>query len=698
MNRQNVTSTFAVILITASGSIHAQQQPSEEEELAAAYVSLATGTAQPVIKAPSTATVITARDIQAMGAEDLMQVLEGVPALHVSYSTLAFHPRIFIRGLASEFSPEALILVNGSGTNLPFHNRDSFVYGKKFVENIARIEVIRGPGSALYGADAFSGVINIITKSTQDLSALEVGARYGSFNTKDVWLQSGKKWNGFNTALFIAAGTSDGQKGIISRDFQTPLDALFGTHASLAPGPVNAGYKAYDAQLEVSNENWKMLAGISKREVGTGAGVAENLDPAGILPEKQYSLNIAYNKSNIIPGLDILAKFEYLQLNEYIGNPALKLWPNGAFNNTFPDGLIGNPGHSERRTQLGFTASYSNIQNHKIRIGLGHTIEDLYETRETKNFRFVTTASGVGIAPLGRIVDASNDPDLVYLLPHKRNLSYIFAQDEWIVAKDWALTAGVRHDRYSDFGGTTNPRFALVWDAAYNVVVKFIHGRAFRAPSFSEQYNANSPVANGNPLITPEKIRTNELGFVWTPNQKIQTSLTIFQYRQSNIIAFVPDRGGNGTATAQNTGNQTGRGFELEATWDIGRNLRLSGNLSMQHSIDEASGKNAGLAPRRHLYVRSDWRFIPNWQLGTVINHVGGRSRQPSDLRKPIADYTTVDLSLRKDKAFANWDVTFAARNIFDRDAREPTLSPGNIPDDLPLPGRSLSVQFSSKF
>mgnify|MGYP001576641986 CR=1 FL=1 len=138
MNRQNVTSTFAVILITASGSIHAQQQPSEEEELAAGYgekavVSLATGTAQPVIKAPSTATVITARDIQAMGAEDLMQVLEGVPGLHVSYSTLAIHPRIFIRGLASEFSPEALILVNGSGTNLPFHNRDSFVYGKKFV-------------------------------------------------------------------------------------------------------------------------------------------------------------------------------------------------------------------------------------------------------------------------------------------------------------------------------------------------------------------------------------------------------------------------------------------------------------------------------------------------------------------------------------------------------------------------------------
>ena len=239
-----------------------------------------------------------------------------------------------------------------------------------------------------------------------------------------------------------------------------------------------------------------MLAGATKREVGTGAGVAENLDPAGKLPERQFSLNIAYNKSNIIPGLDILAKFEYLQLNEYIGSPALKLWPNGAFNNAFPEGLIGNPGHFERRTQLGFSASYSNIQNHKIRVGFGHTIEDLYETQETKNFRFVTTASGVGIVPLGQIVDASNDPDLVYLLPHKRNLSYVFAQDEWIVAKDWALTAGVRHDRYSDFGGTTNPRFALVWDAAYHFVVKCIHGRAFRAPSFSEQYNANSPGAS----------------------------------------------------------------------------------------------------------------------------------------------------------------------------------------------------------
>ena len=79
-------------------------------------------------------------------------------------------------------------------------------------------------------------------------------------------------------------------------------------------------------------------------------------------------------------------------------------------------------------------------------------------------------------------MDVSGDPALVYMLPHKRNVSYTFVQDEWSFAKDWALTAGVRHDRYSDFGGTTNPRLALVWDAAYNIVVKAMHGTAFRAP------------------------------------------------------------------------------------------------------------------------------------------------------------------------------------------------------------------------
>ena len=185
-------------------------------------------------------------------------------------------------------------------------------------------------------------------------------------------------------------------------------------------------------------------------------------------------------------------------------------------------------------------------------MGTGYRVEDVYETNEAKNF-------DATFAPLPGLVNAG--PNLIYMLPHKRNLSYVFVQDEWSLAKDWALTAGVRHDRYSDFGGTTNPRLALVWDAAYNVVIKAMHGTAFRAPSFSELYSINNPVVVGSPSINPETINTNELAFSWQPVSKLQTNLNFFQYRMRNIILHVAAKYGN-------AGDQTGRGLELEATLD----------------------------------------------------------------------------------------------------------------------------------
>ena len=80
-----------------------------------------------------------------------------------------------------------------------------------------------------------------------------------------------------------------------------------------------------------------------------------------------------------------------------------------------------------------------------------------------------------------------------------------------ILPSDWYLTAGVRHDQYSDFGGTTNPRLALVWDTAYNLTSKLLYGQAFRPPSFSELYNINNPVGQGNPNLKPETNQSVEL-------------------------------------------------------------------------------------------------------------------------------------------------------------------------------------------
>lgn len=670
------------VLLALAWSGAAAAQLTEEEELALVYgdkatISLATGSRQPIARAPSVATAITSQDIEAMGATDLDQALTNVPGLHVSMVHVAMNPIYSFRGIHTQYNPQVLMLVNGIPITNVFWGDRSQVWGGMPLENIARIEIIRGPGSALYGADAFSGVINVITKTAASIRGTEYGLRAGSFNTKDAWIQHGGKLGALDAAFYLRAGDTDGSQGIVQQDA-----AFFAPAASLAPGPLNTVRKAIDARADLSLDAWRFRAAYQQRDLGIGAGLAGSLDPNGRAHSARTYLDLSYEQADWAPDWDVSAVLGFYDNQEKPSNQFYTLFPAGALPG-FPNGMLAGPGHSERHTHGSVSTIYSGFEQHRVRMGAGFRIEDMYETSELKNFNAV-------FAPLPGLVQVAGNPALIYMLPHKRNLSYAFAQDEWSFARDWTLTAGVRHDRYSDFGGTTNPRIALVWDAAYNVTVKAMHGTAFRAPSFSEQYSINNPVTVGSPNIKPETIATDELAFSWQATGTLQANLNFFHYRMRNIIRPVG-------ATYLNSGDQTGRGLELEATWDATSDLRLSGNYSLQHSIDSATGKDAGMAPHRRLFGRADWQFASFWQLGTTINHVAGRMREPGDTRALIPDYTTVDLTLRREKFAGSWDARAMVTNLFDRKAWEPTFQSAGIPSDLPLPRRAIYLELQHK-
>ncbi len=662
-------------------------------------VSIATGSQQPLARAPAVATVITARDIEAMGATQLEQVLESVPGLHVSVWSAPLNPIYSFRGIHTGYNPQVLMLVNGLPITNVFLGDRSQIWGGMPLENVARIEVIRGPGSALYGADAFSGVINVITKTAADIQGTQYGLRAGSFESREGWIQHGGNLGPIEAAFYLGISKSDGYKKSIERDLQSSLDAVFGTRASKAPGPISASRDAIDARADLAYDKWRFRTGYQQRELGVGVGVADSLDPEARAPSSRLYVDLGYQNANWAPNWDVSAVVGYYDIKDKPGDPGYTLFPAGAFGGAFPNGAIGNPGHSERHSNASVSAFYTGFDHHRVRLGTGFRIEDLYQAAESKNFNLVAIP-GVGpvFVPLPNVVDATGDPSLIFIQPQKRRVKYVFAQDEWSFAKDWALTAGVRHDRYSDFGGTTNPRVALVWDAAYNLVVKALHGRAFRAPSFAEQYNINNPVALGNPNLRPETIATSELAFSWQPAPGVQTNLSLFRYRMEDIIRFTPNADPSTGSTAQNIGAQKGRGLELEATWDATRALRLTGSFSLQRSIDEVTQQDAGLAPHKRLFVRADWRFVPLWQLGATVNHVADRKRQPGDNRPQIADYTTVDMTLRREKFAGNWDARAMVLNLFNRDAREPTFAPGNVAFDIPLPGRAFYIQLQHSF
>lgn len=694
MNRTIVRAVAAALAVAWAGACAGQGD--EEDELAMAYgdksfVSIATGARQSIARAPSVATVVTAEDIAAMGATDLDEVLETVPGIHVARSPNHYPSLYTIRGIFSQYAPQTLVLQNGIPITTLFVGNKGNLWGGYPVEHIARIEVIRGPGSALYGADAYSGVINIITKTAAYTPGTEFGLRAGSFNSRDAWIQHGGKTGPVDVAAYLRVGSSDGFKETIVADAQTRNDALNATSASLAPGQVHTGYDAVDANLDLGYGQWRLHAGYKLRDnLETGAGIASALDPVGRSKSERITADLSWADLLFSRdwGLGFTASYlQYTQLTptDYQLFPPGATFPTGAF----PNGMIGGPDTWERQLRLSAFATYAGFADHRLRFGLGHDDLDLYKTHETRNFTYAANGAPV---PVGSVVDFSDTNP--FLRPQRRKVDYLYAQDEWGFAKDWALTAGVRHDRYSDVGGITNPRLALVWDAALDLTAKLLYGRAFRAPSFSESYGITNPVALGNPGLRPETNSTVEAAFSWQARRDTQVNLSFFRYAMKDIIRTVPNAIAGTGATYANTGAQHGRGMELEAAWDYSRTLRLTGNYSYQKSIDETSGQDAGYAPHHRIYARADWRFAGNWLASSQINWVADRQRAAGDTRSAIPDYKTVDLTLRTNRGKNQWGFAASARNLFNADVREPSLAPGlTIPNDLPMAPRSLYLQ-----
>lgn len=330
--------------------------------------------------------------------------------------------------------------------------------------------------------------------------------------------------------------------------------------------------------------------------------------------------------------------------------------------------------------------NYSGIRNHNLRLGAGHDDLDLYKATTYKNFVF-QLPGGVPV-PTGPVQDYSDTEPLIS--PHRRLNNYLYLQDEWLLYQDWTLTAGVRHDRYSDFGSTTNPRLALVWDTSANLTSKLLWSSAFRAPAFVEMYGTN-PSQQGNPDLRPEQIAMRELAFNWLPRKELELNLNVFRYDIDDLISVVQNPVLGSGGSWQNTGSVRGKGAEMQANWQASQQLRLSANGAWQRATDLGAGQSVGYAPNAHYYLLADWRARQDLRASAQLNRVRHRDRQAGDPREPVPDYTTLDLTLRFN-INRNWELAGSLRNLFDARVIEPTL-PNTIPTDRPEAGRNGYLQ-----
>jgi len=687
--------THAWLLLTFLSTFGTNSYAFDESENALAdiygdedYIYIATGRKQTVSQAPAVASTITAKTIRQIGARDIDEVLETIPGLHVSYTAGGYNPIYQIRGITSNFNSQVLVLINGIPITNIFTGNRSQGWGGMPVENISRIEVIRGPGSAIYGADAFAGTINIITKNSTEIDGLEIGASAGSFDEYRGWIQYGGSKAGWNTAFSAQVMDTHGQHEKVGADIQTTLDAITGTSASLAPGNISLGRRSLDTRLDLSKANWQLRLGYQARRDGqVGAGLFQALDPVGEADTDRYNADITYKNTNLSENWDFKAQYSFFNS---ITQSNLVLLPPGANTtgipaHTFPNGVLGKPNIYERHNRVDLSSFYTGLKKHDIRLGVGFHHQDQYKIEEKKNY----LPFGPALIPLGGLVDVSDT--IPFNQEKTRKIYYSFVQDAWDFAPDWTLTAGLRYDHYSDFGDTLNPRLALVWQTSYRLTSKLLYGRSFRAPSFVEQFNINNPVALGNPDLDPEVIDTYEIAFDYNTSNNLKLSLNLFYYQMDDIIRFAP-------TTASNTGKQTGHGLEMEANWNVTNKLSIYGNYAYQSSEDKDTNSDAADAPQQQLYLRANYDISPMWSINSQLNHVRDRQRAASDLRPDISNYTTIDLTLRAKGLNPDIELALSARNLLDETVKEPSEAPGSIPDDLPLAGRAFFVELRKSF
>ena len=681
-------------------------------ELGQVQISIAAGNSTSLDKAPATASVIYAAEIEAMGARTLDDVLDTVPGVHISLSSLSrLDSVVSIRGIHTGFNPQVLMMLNGVPIQSSLQGGRPSLF-RLPVASIERVEVIRGPGSAIYGADAYAGVINVITKDSVSINKTKIGARTGSFDSRDLWLQTSTEWNDIGISFDVAyQSTSGDSRRRVLADLQSVLDGALGTSASLTPAALSTRYQIVDTHLALSTEKlqvnlWSWLSS----DAGVGAGGAQALDPTGKDDSEILMGDVTYFLGKNPEAWDTSVRLSYLYYDlqsQFTLLPSGTVIPIGKDGNVnfadaagvvaFPDGLIGQPGQTSKDTQFDYIAIYKGFDTHQLRINLGAKHQSLV-ARESKNF-------GPGVLdslPLPSIVDGTlttvtNTP-YIFLPDSSRTVRYISLQDEWQMTTAINLTAGLRYDDYSDFGSTTNPRIALVWAANEKLTTKLLLGSAFRAPSFSELYQKNNPVVLGREDLKPEQINSEELSFNYRATQNVQTTLTLFKYQAKKMIDFVDDLSTVEDASkyAANVRDQDGKGFEFEVNWKPSSTLNLGASYSKQSAIEANTNSTVPDAPGEQIKANLNWMFASQWSLNSQLNWVGNRERVIGDLRPEIANYTRLNVTLNRKNILPDVDMSLAVRNLNNSDSREP--SSGTIPDDYPLESRSFWLGLAYAF
>jgi outer membrane cobalamin receptor len=639
------------------------------EQLINVPVTGSTLTEESLKTVPAAVSVFTHEQIEQLGVDYLYELLNLVPGFQFDRNTgSAVAYTYSARGRRStQQSLEVLLLIDGHVVNDPRAGSPDITLPLYPLAQVERIEVIRGPGSAIYGSSAFNGVINIVTRKQKKTIALGYGSQQRR-QLESLWSLHAGEW-----ALdsFIHAYEDKGDDFVLVDSFSgLPIEShdprqQFAANVALtrAQTNINISFSQTESTDFYLSDNTGNNYNANERRLWHFA-LDQNFE---WLPETQSKVAISYLQFTYdfrlyLTGPGALAKVSSpSSMEPFRGDARLAgdSWRVTYSNNWTRD--------EESSAQWGIQwarhaeTDASALGNYNLeQLTLGQFPIEYYGD-QSKKF------------PLG--AEGSQDNLGVYV-QYLRNLR-----------STTRLTLGGRYDEYPDITSRFSPRLGLVEQLSDIYSLKLLYGEAFRAPTLTETGLMNNPLLFGNPNLTHEVVKTWDLILMgnWSSTS---LSLGLFQNRYEKPIetAF------SGSArTYENGASEQSNGVEIELIQELSSNWSLRTSYTCMDLPDSAFREAEQLASVQVNYSAARW----NWNLMGFYQD----QRQTSitnTTRTALSDFWVLNTQWVYHFSHG-YDLTLQLKNLTDADYATPAQGLGKS-DGIPNRGREFMAEIQWQF
>ncbi|MFV2054923.1 MAG: TonB-dependent receptor plug domain-containing protein [Thiohalomonadales bacterium] len=655
---------------------------------------IATHTKMNIDFVPGIVSVLHGKDLRARGVRTVLDALTYVPGIEVTTDNVG-QVFVIVRGVGRvRVSSKIKILLDGTAFNATLH---AVALPLSLpIELVDRIEMIRGPGSAIYGEFASLGVLNIITRKSSghaftqvsDQSRTIIGGQY----------QWGSRETGINVSF--SQDTNDGGRVTAGNDVlqNSPFPSY--NDLSNSPGPINDAarrtYIALSGDINRYHIQWQRLENEGGDFFGASNALPRNSDQllSGMLTQ-----NISIEKK-ITVNHSINANYQVGWMQSVIDSQQYELFPPGfdvppgSGVNEFPQGVLGGPHYEENKYYLKAESNIRTESNHDLLLGLELSTLTQGETYAYRNYQY----RGVRIVPVENAKYTGADNWLREGL--SRDLHALYFQDQYPLTEKLQLTTGIRYDHYSDIGGDVTPRIASVYQLDPHKTFKLQFAQSFRPPTFVELYSQNNAVVNGNPDLQSERLNSFEFGYFY--NDEINVAhANLYYYTLTDFIINDP-----ATSTYVNNEKVTASGIEIQYQREVNRVL----DFDFIVSLIEAHNKDGSEVPYTASYLWSAELFytpLPDVSLATRIRSESERQRESGDSRPVLNGYNVVNMTLAIDELMLRGlNLTLSVYNLFDTEIRHPASLRSFGPltkvvtydKDYPQLGREISMSLQYEF